>query len=246
MKKRTDENKRLNALLVAFAAGTLLLSGCGSGEDEVPAEESPVAPAPSDAPAPPVEPPPPPPPPPAAAPCVAINSAQIGFTAVDIYYDWANIVGGSLPANGSTPAITYGTVAVATTAAGGSYSRTGSDGTLSMNITQSTTAATSPFSGYSGYPTGYPYSSNSYTTPTSGLSAVKAAATGYLSINSLVQQDILYKAQMGQISGVTATTVDQICVSGIAINMGHYYYYLYGGIVYLYLNNTTHGYKMYF
>jgi hypothetical protein len=43
----------------------------------------------------------------------------------------------------------------------------------------------------------------------------------------------------------TAPT-QQVCVSGISMNVGHYYNTIYGGNVYLYLNNTQHGYVLYF
>ncbi|MGZ3696946.1 MAG: hypothetical protein ACXWP5_02535 [Bdellovibrionota bacterium] len=44
----------------------------------------------------------------------------------------------------------------------------------------------------------------------------------------------------------TAPAAPQICVSGVAVDLGIYNSTLYGGKVYLYLNNTQHGYIMYF
>ena len=44
----------------------------------------------------------------------------------------------------------------------------------------------------------------------------------------------------------TNTGVQQVCVSGIAIDAGHYYTTIYEGHVYLYLNGTQHGYVLYF
>jgi hypothetical protein len=38
----------------------------------------------------------------------------------------------------------------------------------------------------------------------------------------------------------------QVCASGIAMNVGHYHTTVYGGQVYLYLNGTDHGYILYF
>lgn len=155
--------------------------------------------------------------------CVAINSAQIPFTSTASYFDSSSIIMGTVP--GYPAAV--GAVTVGGTAVTGPYQREGSDGYLSINI-QSTNQSMP-------HPLGY------------GLTGVSVTAQGYFAINQMVQQDILYKAQSGQIPELTGITdVSQICVSGMAMSMGHLEYLLHSGYLYLYLNNTTHGYIMYF
>jgi hypothetical protein len=103
-----------------------------------------------------------------------------------------------------------------------------------------------------------------------------ASGSGMLMISPTTQQDIYNQALYGRIPGVTVgspygtqypgggygypgypTTTPYpntgygaygqgLCVSAIAMNVGHYNNTLYGGYVYLYLNNTQHGYVLYF
>jgi hypothetical protein len=72
--------------------------------------------------------------------------------------------------------------------------------------------------------------------------SVAANASGYVQISPVTRQDILNQVQMGGLPG----KVDSVCVSGIAINVGHYNNTIYGGSVYLYLNGSSHGYALYF
>lgn len=160
--------------------------------------------------------------------CVPINSSQIPFTASNIYFSSVNIRAGMIPGSG-----TIGQVLVGGAAAGGPYQRSGVDGILSMSIT--------PIAAV--YPT---------TTPVSGANTgpTVASAAGFVSISVATQRDIVYK--FGNLSGYNPYTTGATpvanypCVSGIAIDVGHYYNTIYGGNVYLYLNNSQHGYALYF
>jgi hypothetical protein len=120
------------------------------------------------------------------------------------------------------------------------------DGFISMNVysQQYNQGAYPP---YPGYPTGTapsPY-------PSTGMGqAQTASVTGFLQLNPATVQDIAFKFS-GGMGGYTQPGYfpqpgypqqQQLCVSGIAMNLGHYYNYIYGGAVYLYLNGTNHGY----
>jgi hypothetical protein len=160
--------------------------------------------------------------------CVPINSSQIPFTASNIYFSSVNIRAGIIPGSG-----TIGQVLVGGSATGGPYQRSGVDGVLSMSI--------SPIA--SVYPT---------TTPISGVNTgpTVASASGFISISVATQRDIVYK--FSNLSGYnpyatgSTTVTNYPCVSGIAIDVGHYYNTIYGGNAYLYLNNSQHGYSLYF
>lgn len=242
---------KMKNLISAVAVATLpLLVGCGSssptaGVGTVPGAQYPGYPG-------------------APGGCVPI-SAQIPFTATNIYFDWANIVGGSIPQSGQS----VGQVMVGGSPTGGQYYRSGVDGTISMNIVQSQQG----FGGtpYPTYPQGaYPVPSQ-YPSYNTGYNNKLANATGFLQISGQTQQDIMYKVQLGQIqipgfSGgygqypmqypnqypgqfpgqYPGAQQNQICVSQIAFNVGHYYNTIYGGNVYIYLNGTQHGYILYF
>jgi len=188
---------------------------------------------------------------------------QIGFNGTGVRFDWANIVGGAVP--NSAP---VGQITVTAGAAGGPYSRSGVDGTISLNAQQLGQAG-NPQTGYpqTGYPqTGYPQQQSS-----------TANIQGFVQISPQTQSDIIFQVQSGRIpignmgGGTTVPQLPQpgmpgynpyqpqqpynpyqpqqqtqVCVSGIAINVGHYYNTIYGGNVYLYLNGTQRGYVLYF
>jgi hypothetical protein len=238
--KRTKIQRMVAVIAVA---GLPLLTGCGSsspsnngGVGGVPGAQFPGVPG----------------------GCVPIT-AQIPFTATNIYFDWANIVGGTIPQSGQS----VGQIVVGGSPTGGQYQRSGVDGTISMNIMPSQQVAGSP---YPTYPTGtYPIPGQYSTGYGAGYNSKLANAQGFVQISAQTQQDIMYRVQMGQIQipGYTGgygypsggygypypqpgTQQTQICVSQIAINVGHYYSTIYGGNVYLYLNGTQHGYVLYF
>jgi len=160
--------------------------------------------------------------------CIPINAAQIPFTASNIYFSSVNIRAGMIPGSGN-----IGQVMVGGATAGGPYQRSGVDGILSMSIT----------------PVAAVYPS---TTPISGVNTgpTVASAAGFVSISVATQRDILYK--FGNLSGSNPyatggnTVTNYPCISGIAIDVGHYYNTIYGGNVYLYFNNSQHGYALYF
>jgi hypothetical protein len=197
--------------------------------------------------------------------CVPVSS-QIPFTANNMYFDWANIVAGAIPGSQS-----IGQVLVGGAATGGPYQRSGVDGTISMNIIPVGQTTTTP---YPGYPSGtFP---SPYTMPTTGLQSQMANASGFLQISPATQQDIMNQVAMnpsaygvsypygtgypntgypytnypytqpGMIPQPGYPQQTQVCVSAIAMNVGHYYNTIYGGNVYIYLNGTQHGYVLYF
>lgn len=246
----------MKRLLNRFVTSTLViaaipaLTGCGSNNPDSAPPGNVVNPLPTT---------------PVAPLCVPITS-PIAFTGTGISFDWANILGGSIPADpyaGRNQPITAGTITIAaatTTPTGGPFQRSGVDGTISMNITQNTTVPVpTPYPTMPNTYPGYPYYPGGYQANQFG--AAPASATGFVAISQMAQQDIVY-TMSGSSSGTTAfpglnyypgyntlptTTTGTIpCVSGMAIDVGHYYNTIYGGYVYLYMNNTQHGYKLYF
>lgn len=189
--------------------------------------------------------------------CMPINTPQIGFQGQNVQFGIYNIRAGRVPYVGD-----FGQVVIGAGGMGGPYQRTGSDGTLSINVQQ--TPQMNPQYPNTGYPnTGYPSTTTGFNGPVN--------ITGYLSINQLVQNDII--RQFGGYSGLNAPLpnypntgypntgypntgypntgypngqMQLPCVSSIAIDVGNYHGMLYGGKVYLYLNNTQHGYTMFF
>ncbi len=144
---------------------------------------------------------------------------------------------GTVTLNGSAPTLGQG------------YQGSGSDGSISLTIQPGSQPGV-PNGGYTGGSYGGGALPNG---PFSG--------SGQLTISQIAQQDIAYKIQTGQIplSGVNPTQpgafpqpttpgATGVCVSGIAVslNIPLYQQRLYLGEVFLYLNNTQHGYVLYF
>jgi hypothetical protein len=191
---------------------------------------------------PPAEPPANPPPPagqpqpqtPAGPVCIPI-SGQIPFTATNIYFDSANLRGGTSPYNGQT----VGQVVLGGAPQGGPYQSNpqGVDGIISMNITPAGQSGAAP--GTPGVP------NNTYP------GGQSANATGFIQISAARQQAIINMVQTNEIpigaapqpygQGQPNTQPQpQICVSGLAFNMGHRKATI-SGDVFLYLNNSNHG-----
>jgi hypothetical protein len=225
------KNKKTNRFAIAVAIASIpILAGCGKSNNT-------------------------PPPVVTTAPgavigggaCIPINAAQIPMTGTNIYFDWANIRGGQIPGG-----MTFGQMLQGGITSGGPYQRSGVDGVISLNIIPNT--ATYPGGYYPGpYQGSYPGTTPSYQGP-----ATTANLTGYVSISQVTQQDILatfggtYGGTYGGITPYPGTMPQPYsptnvpCVTGIAIDVGHYNNIIYGGNVYLYLNNTQHGYALYF
>lgn len=232
-----------------------------------------------------------------AGTCIPITQ-PIPFTGSGVYFDWANIVGGRVPYSYQQ----VGQMMVGGTPTQGQYTRQGSDGTISMNISQGGAyPGQTPYQGYpggtmpipqNGYIQGAGYANQNWmSNPYQQQS--QSNVQGTIVLSQLVQQDIMYRIQMGQIplTGIPGMNGgmngamnyygpqmpfngtgfagqnqfmplngqmpygynqqampngQQICVSGIAVNVGHYYNTVYGGNVYLYLNGTNNGYILYF
>jgi hypothetical protein len=192
-----------------------------------------------------------------SAGCIPLTGQAIPFTISQMYFDSANLVAGRMPRTGQVVGQVMVAGGYAPQGYGSTFYRQGVDGTLQISVNQTNLGA------YSGSPyTGYPYSQQY--SQTAGL----RDGTGVLQINPQTLQDIQYQFSGGgyygsawggqpatqygasyptqyypnQFPQFTGQYQSQICVSGIAIEMGHYNQTLYGGNVYLYLNGSDHGY----
>jgi hypothetical protein len=204
--------------------------------------------------------------------CMPLASSVIPFTGTNIYYSGISLVGGLLPGVSQQ----VGQVVLGGGATSGMFFRQGGDGQIVMSVVQSPSLYNGnypsgyPNNIYSGsIPSNYPVSYGSW----SGSSYL-ATVTGSVTLSQAVIQDILNNAMMGSygaIPGLTNQTVGTgtgygygngygyggynmnyqqmaslVCVSGVAFNGLVYGNTLYGMYVYLYLNNTAHGYTLYF
>jgi len=192
--------------------------------------------------------------------CIPINT-RITFVGNNVSFSTFRLTGGRLPL-GQFSVDPYGTqqptslspILVGGGSAGGPYQRTGVDGTISMAITPQFTTTVDPLTGGFGFP-----QSNQ---------GVPASVTGYITISSLTQSDILY--QFGGLNGnqtgynnpynsynpyypnpgtlpqPALPNVQSVCVSEIAIDAPLSGTTIVGGNIYLYINNTQHGYILYF
>jgi len=189
------------------------------------------------------------------ASCVPLNQ-QIPFTLTNAQITARKLYAGAIPGSQAVGTVFVG----GAVAAGGVFQGTGLDNSiLSMNITQAGGATTT--TGSYGY---NPYDWMAYQS--------YANATGYLQVGTTLQQQAALLVQLGYINipglstGAVGTTTSwttpsttaptqtvaispsQLCVSSIAmtINIHPYYNTLYIGDVYLYLNNTQHGFSVEF
>lgn len=229
--------KKFVASALAIASLTFL-SGCGA-EEPTPPIARPITPAPGGL---------------GSVGCVPISSPSgIGFTASNLYFSWSSIIGGDLPMSPQT----IGQVTVAPgTVQGGAYQNrpVPADPTtiISMNITPTNTTQTAqaPYPGYPNQSWMSPYSA-----PSGMEGATTANATGVIKLSPIIQSDIasifgggvgtfpgLTSGSPGSILPTTAPTNTNLCVSGIALNLGRYYNTIYGAEIYLYMNNTQSGY----
>ncbi len=190
--------------------------------------------------------------------CIPITQAvQTGIPVVmqNIYMDSANIVGGMIP-NSSQQ---VGAIGFGGGNAYGMYQRTSPYGTIRLDLNQIGAYNGMPYSGYpsqsmwnqsGSYAWGntgqYPYGYNNYNQGNQMVSG-----QGIITVSSTAMQAILYKVMSGEIQiNVNPQVVMQqpqaVCVSAVAINVGHYNNLIYGGNVYLYLNGTSRGYILQF
>lgn len=259
--------KRVSPLMTvtALAISAMNLTGCGKsdGGGNVIAPPAPL-PAPGI----------PGPVTPVGGGCVPINQ-PIPFTANNIYFDWANMVGGRIPlTNQQVGTVMTGGPIIQQ----GNLSRQGVDGTIVVNVQPGTAAPMSV--PYPNYNPGYNYQYYGYnqfgSAPYSGNYGAKTAnLQGTVAIDPTRQQDILWKFgngglnnnyfqfpsntpyqytpfpgyyYPGQPQNYTAPNPGSICVSQVAFDLGHWdsQGVIYGGRVYLYLNNTEHGYILWF
>jgi hypothetical protein len=183
--------------------------------------------------------------------CVPLNQ-QIPFSITNAYVASRKLYAGSIPGYQNV-----GTVAIGgSVAAGGVYQGNGLDSSvLSMNLT----------------PTGSTTTSSSYGSSSDWLSYQSYAnAAGYLQVGPTLQQQAALLVQLGYISipGLSTSSVgttsswmtpsasmpsqtvsispSQLCVSSLAISINVLpgSTTLYIGDVYVYLNNTQHGFSI--
>ncbi|MBC7690789.1 MAG: hypothetical protein H7222_03400 [Methylotenera sp.] len=175
--------------------------------------------------------------------CIPIQQ-QIPFQAQGIYFDSANIQGGRIPSGQQAGSIVVGGPVVA-----GQYGRSGANGTIAMDIAMQG-------QGYQSQ-AGWSY----YKGPVNGQ--------GFVQISPLALQELQQMVATGylQVPGATPTSGytpnpaypqpgnpqpgypqagSNLCVSSIAINVGHSNQTIFGGVVYLYLNNSNVAYPMQF
>jgi hypothetical protein len=169
----------------------------------------------------------------------------IGFTGQNVYWDGRQIRAGFIPGHAQA----FGQVYTGGGGVGGPYQRSTGEGSISMSIQQN------PLMG--GMP-GWPVQ------PGFGGSATTAQIQGMVQLSQMTLQQILTIFGGGggwnggwngwQQPGIVQPgfpqpgMMPQTCVSGIAVDLqwspqGNV---LYDGWVYLYLNNSQNGYKMYF
>jgi hypothetical protein len=191
---------------------------------------------------------------------------QIPFTATNAVVTQRAIWAGSIPGYGAVGSVLVG----GAVAGGGMYQGVGLDNSvISMNLTQAGGQAMATQPGLSGagawgtwgsLPADYWLNSQSYVT-----------ASGFLQIGPMLQQQAALMVQLGQIpipgmsTGQFGTTQSwmtptptmptqslafnpaQLCVSGIALGGVDILVnstYVYNGDVYVYLNNTQHGFAI--
>jgi len=187
------------------------------------------------------------------ASCVPITQ-QIPFTATNAYVASRKLYAGAIPGYGSVGTVLVG----GTVASGGVYQGIGLDNSvLSLNLTSTSGQSTTTSSyGYGAYDW---LAYQSY-----------ATASGFLQIGTTLQQQAALLVQLGQIpiTGLTSGAIgytsswttpsatmptqtvsinpSQLCVSNLAISVNIHptYNTLYIGDVYVYLNNTQHGFTV--
>ncbi len=205
--------------------------------------------------------------------CVPVNQA-ISFVGQNIYMDWANVVGGTLPsigslaqAQGSVGQIAVGMGGIPQGGYGVAQFSTGWGNSQFGSVQMSASSAGQAFNGmpYSGFPQGTyaPSWYNSYQSQpgyTAGYINVQGSVT--LSQMSLYDMSLAYGSfgfnqtggiALGGIQGsvpgsfpMTGFGGQSLCVSQMAINLGHWNQTLYGGNVFLYLNGTQNLYVLQF
>jgi hypothetical protein len=189
--------------------------------------------------------------------CVALTTTM-SFSATNAYIDSANIY--AVPSGTASTAGTMETYvsaggAVSTTTGNGVYSNTWnsnvSDAYVSMTVANYNTGYSTGGYGYGTIPsptigTGYPYGS-------SGTSAYESL-TGSLQFTATRWENLIYEFQsqygyggtgytgVGTIPTVGSNTIPNVCVSGVAMSVGHYNNLLYGGAILLFLNNNPSSY----
>lgn len=173
-----------------------------------------------------------------SAGCVPITSA-IPFSGSNVYFDTANVIGGNLPNGyqgpGTSSQLVIGSSGVAlnqnynntgynTGLGSGMMQLNGSspDGTIQMTVTQANGTKTASVQG-----------SLQLSQYMISMIMAKYAQQQY-------NNQPVYNGQYPQQQPYNQSMTN-VCVSAIAINLGHYNTSLYGGNVFLYLNNQNSG-----
>jgi hypothetical protein len=147
----------------------------------------------------------------------------IGFSATNAYVDSANIYAVS----GKTGSITVGTASAAGGSWGNTWNTSVSDAYVYMTPAN-TVATTSSY--YYGSAGAYPYSVGSFSPYYSSY----YSSSNYMTLSGTIQ---LTSARLAVVESELGSANTGVCVESIAIAVGHYNTELYGGWIYLYLNN---------
>jgi hypothetical protein len=172
----------------------------------------------------------------------------VSFSATNIYLDWANIMGGNLldpifQQIGTITLVTGGPISQGGTMVLQNYPNR--YGTLNMNVTPLSTAQTLPYPAYPqlSFPFQYP---SSYPPAPSGFQSKTANAVGTLTLSPFAQQEIISILKNGSGVAEVLRNASSYCISGLAINAGHYQNIIYDLEIYLFLNRTSNGVAIYF
>lgn len=194
--------------------------------------------------------------------CIPVNQ-PISFTGTGVYFDWNDIIGGQIPG-----AQAVGQMYIGGNAAGGPYTRNQPNwASIRMSVTPAAQ------SNQYGYNQGYQQNLDNYTGPANITGVVQLSqlaltdltnmvasgqipiqptgvAPGYGYGNGYMPQPVYGQPGYGQPGYGQPINQGQICVSQIAVKLGHYHTTITGSFpgagVYLYLNNSQHGYRLTF
>lgn len=186
--------------------------------------------------------------------CIPVNAygtnAQIPFTGSNAQFTPLSIRAGKIPSSATNEPYagqTFGTTVMGGSVTGGPYQKSNMSGdTISMNIQPGAYAQP-----YQPYPTTYPTYPTTYPTQTSN-----AAINGFVTLGSGKLQEIAYFFGNGgyqqpyspynPYAPMPTMPQSTACISGIAMNLGVQNSQLFGGNVYLYLNNSQNGVSIWF
>jgi hypothetical protein len=184
--------------------------------------------------------------------CVPVNQ-PISFQINGAYVDSANILGGQLPYAGSVGQ----TVGVGGAAAmqGGQYFGQSAYGQVVLNtIYNGAYNGAYPYQNYPGYNSGSYYGYGQYTGMNSNVVNLQGSVIASPAMVNQMWAGGSFSPYGGYsstgglftIPGAGGVIGQGPCVSNVAVNIGHWNNQLYGGQVFLYMNNSYNGYVLQF